>query len=266
MCRLLFMHVWIEHSCNRCVPLAWQAFVRRHLASLQNHEREELKRQAREKIARVSCLLINTWSRNQFTYAENENVFNAELETLCGPWTWPISPCHHTWCNRSAICNVTIAETEHQTYMSQSCLSCCLPANECDSCTQDIAARKYERENNEKLALAMHEVYVYRNTAALHDIVYILYWARFMKYEIAQALSDLHGHFPEGWTFTAGPRKRNTADYGEWWRYAHASIFCKPESILHYRVHAGLRKLRRQLEMAHVSDVSEHVRLRHSDA
>ena len=37
--------------------VAFKAFVRRHLASLRNHEREELKRQAREKIARVSDLL-----------------------------------------------------------------------------------------------------------------------------------------------------------------------------------------------------------------
>lgn len=39
---------------------------------------------------------------------------------------------------------------------------------------QDIAARKLEREKNEKLALAMHEVYVYHNTRVLHDIVYAL--------------------------------------------------------------------------------------------
>ena len=45
-----------------------QAFVRRHLASLQNHERDELKRQAREKLARVSCLLISGQIKNPFKY------------------------------------------------------------------------------------------------------------------------------------------------------------------------------------------------------
>ena len=167
--------------------------MRRHLASLRSHEREELKLQAREKISQASLLTVTLTCPNVL-HISNLNSPTHVKRKYVARWVRDFASrrlhlTHHITLQLHfhPCTNLRLKlEMKHQTHhLTDATNSYCSH----NSNVQDITARKRQRETKERLALAVQEV-CRENIAP--------YFPHFFVCKIPYSNTDLHRHVPEG--------------------------------------------------------------------